>query len=52
MDLLDKENRTLLKYVTNNFNADRPNGRNSVQTALASNFLNNRTPDERNRKQR
>jgi hypothetical protein len=23
MDLLDKENRTLLKYVTNNFNAER-----------------------------
>jgi AAA+ superfamily predicted ATPase len=38
MDLLDREKRTLLQYVTDNFDADKLNGRqirNSVRTALA-----------------
>jgi hypothetical protein len=45
MDPSDKEKRTLLKYVTNNFDADKPNGRqirNSVRTALTSNFLSDK----------
>lgn len=38
MDLSDKDKRTLLEYVTDNFDADKLNGRqirNSVRTALA-----------------